>query len=263
MKKILLSMILIFLLLTSFGCNQSDKKEFIDFFQNLTVENISNIVEIDGDIYSVYLSSNSSWVYYTMTTNNEHYILVKEERSFAYLMTDDMTLYDYYNNQKYQYIFDRQTLQLNKYEDNITTNSSTLNEDNLIDIVNYVKNDLNQTGDILMFDSLFTIISQTFRDVQTNEIELFGDSDFLISRSFDSGQFLTNISSFRIHISELYTQSQLVEISTSFENNPYGSVSVQVSWDSTNRILNPRFEILRNQLVFYTIDPLDQDYSIS
>ncbi len=263
MKKILVVMTLVCLTFLFTACHQSEKNEIREFFQQLTVEDISNTVEVNGSIYSVYLSSNSPWVYFTMSTNEEHYIIVKEERSFAYLMGDNTTLYDYYSNEKHLYLFDRQTLQLIKHEDDASTIISTINTDNLFDVVNSVKLDLNQSGDLLTFVSLYSIISQAFRDVQTNELELFGDHDYLISRSFDSSQFLTNISSFRLHISSLYSQTQLAEISASFENNPYGSVSIRVAWNSTNDTLNPRLEISRNQLVYYSIDPLEQDYSMS
>ncbi len=263
MKKILVVMTFVYLTCLFTSCHQSEKNDIKDFFQQLTVEDISNTVEVDRKMYSVFLSSNSPWVYFTMSTSTEHFILVKEERSFAYLMDDNATLYEYYSNKKHVYSFDRQMLQLTKHEDDASTIISTINEDYLLDVVNSVKLDLNQSGDLLSFDSLYAFISEAFRDVQTNELELFGSNDYMISRSFDSSHFLTNIPSFRLHISSLYSSAQMTQISASFENNLYKSISVRVAWHATNDMLKPYIEISRNQLVYYTINPMEQDYSIN
>lgn len=70
------------------SCGQKKKNEIKIFLQQLQIDQIKNTYEISEGVYSVFLSDHTPFIYYTYTTVEYIVIVVREERSFAYLLDD-------------------------------------------------------------------------------------------------------------------------------------------------------------------------------
>ena len=89
-----------------------------------------------------------------------------------------------------------------------------------------------------------------------------GKKDFKISTNYSSQDFLDKNKEFLNHLSFIYETSDKNKIVDSIDKNVYGAVDVVLHYNSNVKKINPILEVKKNQLQFYAIDPLDEDYNI-
>lgn len=255
MKKWTMIIITIFMIFILSSCGQKEKNEIKIFLQQLQIDQIKNTYEISEGVYSVFLSDHTPFIYYTYTTVEYIVIVVREERSFAYLLDDTS-----YNDIRHMYVFNRTNYSLYFHNDSELLEITVLENDELEHIVDTVKNHLNQTGSLLTFDSLYLMIKQFYSNFEANQLEVHGQINHGISISYSNQHFLSTFTQFGTHLTSIYRQTKAQLILSSIEQNVYQSVVIRLQWNSTNHYLYPILYVSRNQLVFYRIDPTIEDY---
>lgn len=259
MKKIFVILFFIIISLGLIACNNENKEEILDLFNDLNKDDIMNFIDTEEGRYSVYLTDDSPWLYYTFTNSNRHFIVVREERSFAHIMDDSE--YSEIKDKRHLYYFDRSTKVLYSKQSDNSSEVDQLETDDLKKIVERVQMDLDQEGELLTFDSMYLIVKQFYNQLKPNALELMGDKNFSFSINFKAQEFLTINSSFKQHLEKIYDKTTESKIIDSINNNVYKGVNVQMRYNSEQKRLYPIINVKKNQLIFYVIDPLAEDYN--
>ncbi|MDD2259756.1 MAG: hypothetical protein WC188_10375 [Candidatus Caldatribacteriota bacterium] len=260
MKKITIISFLLLISISLVSCVNSDKKEITSFFKQIEEKDIMNYIEADEGRYSVFLSNDSPWLYYTFSNNERHIIIARAERSFAYFMDDDN--YSKIRDRKEIYYFERSKNTLYYSDGNTPITVDDFAVDDLNKIVERVHIDLGHNGDLSSFDSFHTVIKQFYKDVGAKDLELLGSDNFKVSINVSTNNFLNENTTFLNHLSTIYDNSTRNKIIDSIRNNVFNGVNIQLYYNSTNNKIDPIIRIQKNQLEFYVIDPLSENFNI-
>lgn len=253
MKKAYLVMLLILTSTILMSCGIGIKRDIQAFFDTLEINDIMNQFETDEGDYSVFLSSEMPFVFLTFSKNNHHLIIVRNERSFAYLSGEE---FDEARDFKYEFSFNKSTHRLNQHQYDEIEHIQTLESNMLISVVYAIKDYLMISGDLLTFDTLFPIIKESFSNVSLTDLSLFGDKNHSISRKFRPDEFFLAVPSFLFHLDAIYNpliKQQIIESMTT--NNHRNAIIVTVQWDSTRKMIRPRLVIEIMNAQFYVVDP--------
>lgn len=262
MKKISILVLLLGLSFIASACNIGAKREIQSFLSDITVDDILNSYESDDGTYSVFLSDTNALVYNTFSTEDKYFIVVREERSFAYLALDEEESdQDDKRRARHRYSFDRNTRILKRHDQDEASIVETLESDRLKDVVIAVKDHLDQPGDLLSFNVLFPIIKEVFSDITLSQMNVRGDRNHSIRRSYDPYDFLQEVPSFKAHLHTIYdpsTKDAIIKSMTTY--NKRGSVHVKIRWVSEDQVIQPSFVIDMMHYQFYIINPFREHY---
>jgi len=266
MKKRIVLTSTALLLILLFSCNIAGQNEAKVFLDGLEADDIVNTMEIDGMTYGVYLSDNSPITYNTMTNAEYHFVTVKLERSYVYLYDEanNDTSYHYYKDTQIIYYMNRTTFMVYSYEaaSSVSSELSTLADDNLESLVTFVKGDLGYSGGLTMPRSLFPVIEEAFGLAKASDLVIFGKQDKrTITFITNSDEIIEKTPLFVTHLHTIYDNSQYLQIMESIQNANPKEVLVEVTWNVASNTLSPVLRIYRNQLEYYVIDPYSNSFS--
>ena len=255
MKKLFVFLIVFILIILS-SCTKNESKEAEDFLRNMSKTQVSDVYTYNNTSYEVYVSTNSSNVYYVVTTQNEYEIYIKEERSFTYLFNDDDTsVYDYYKNNYLHYTYNRVTHEYFRIEnENEVSIEVGYSGDHIIEVLESLSRLLGIEDQIEEFSSLYEVIKELY--LLSNRVSTSGtDDQIMITLSIDKQKLVDDAHQFKSHLSLIYDQNKFVSILASISDSPFSSVNLSIIWNKEDLKLYPTLKIYKNQNEYYMIHP--------